>query len=127
LPIYCPVSTYLYDSTILIKGIRSVDDRLELPGLHQLPEIRDLVQTDNQRTLVAWEDGMGFEDATLLDTSGSRIAPVGEMIHGGGGFFERRGHIEQLSGQSIPDRCVPDGEDSDGFAIIYEVTAGPFE
>jgi hypothetical protein len=43
LPIYCPVSTYLYDSTILIKGIRSVDDRLELPGLHQLPEIRDLV------------------------------------------------------------------------------------
>jgi hypothetical protein len=85
------------------------------------------VQTGNQRTLVAWEDGMGFEDATLLDTSGSPIAQVGEMIHGGGGYFEERGHIEQLSGQSIPDRCVPDGEDSDRFAIIYEVTAGPFE
>ena len=41
---------------------------------------------------------MGFEDATLLDTSGSPISRVGETIHGGGGYFGERGHIEELSG-----------------------------
>ena len=40
---------------------------------------------------------MGFEDATLLDTSGSPISHVGETIHGGGGYFGERGHIEELS------------------------------
>ena len=84
------------------------------------------VEAGGQRTLVIWEDGMGFEDATLLDTSGSPISHVGETIHGGGGYFGERGHIEELSGGSIPDRCVPDVRNGDSFAIIYDVEAGPF-
>jgi hypothetical protein len=44
-----------------------------------------------------------------------------------GGYFGSRPHIEGLSGESIPERCVPDGENDDRFAIIYEVEAGPFE
>jgi hypothetical protein len=58
------------------------------------------VETGNQRTLVAWEDGMGFEDATLLDTSGSPMAQVGEMIHGGGGYFGRASR--ESAGRSSP-------------------------
>jgi hypothetical protein len=80
--------------------------------------------------LVAWEDGMGFEDGLLLATSGSPIARVGEVIHGGGGYYGGdlgRSHIEELSGQSIPERCIPDGTAGDQFAIIYEVEPGPFE
>jgi hypothetical protein len=85
------------------------------------------VERHGQRTLVAWEDGMGFEDGTLLDTSGSRVARVGQIIHGGGGYYgNNQGHIEELSGASIPERCVP-GPGGDRFAIIYEVKAGPFE
>jgi hypothetical protein len=84
------------------------------------------VEAHSQRTLVAWEDGMGFEDGYLLDVSGAPITRVGEAIHGGGGYSGRR-QIEQLSEDSIPERCVPDGEDGDRFAVIYEVQAGPFE
>jgi hypothetical protein len=84
------------------------------------------VEANDRRTLVAWEDGMDFEDETLLDVSGSPIAKVGEVIHGGGGYFGDRGHIEYLSGESVPERCVPGGEDGDRFAIIYEVEVGPF-
>lgn len=85
------------------------------------------VEAHDQRTLVAWEDGMGYEDGTLLDVSGSPIARVGEVIHGGGGYYGRnRHHIEQLSGETIPERCVPD-RGLERFAIIYEVEAGPIE
>lgn len=86
------------------------------------------VQRNGQRTLVAWEDGMGFQDGTLLDTSGSPIARVGQIVHGGGGFYgNNQGHIEELSEDSIPERCVPGAGNGDRFAIIYEVKAGPFE
>jgi hypothetical protein len=85
------------------------------------------VEANGQRTLVVWEDGMGFENGALLDASGYPIARVGGMIHGGGGYYGSRRHIEQLSEESIPERCVPDGENGDRFAIIYEVQAGPFE
>jgi hypothetical protein len=79
------------------------------------------VETGNQRTLVAWEDGIGFDDGTLLDASGSPIAQVGEVIHGRGGYFGSRGHIEALSGESIPERCVPDGENRDPCARSRQV------
>jgi hypothetical protein len=45
---------------------------------------RCLVETNDQRTLVVWEDGMGFENGALLDASGYPIAMIGEVIHGGG-------------------------------------------
>lgn len=88
------------------------------------------VEANEQRTLVAWEDGMGFEDGSLLATSGSPIARVGEVIHGGGGYYGGdlgRSHIEELSGQSIPEICIPNGSAGDQFAIIYEVEPGPLE
>jgi hypothetical protein len=82
------------------------------------------VEANDLRTLVVWEDGMGFEDGTLLDASGSPIAQVGQVVHGGGGYYGSQRHIEDLSGETIPERCVP-GESGDRFAIIYEVEAGP--
>jgi hypothetical protein len=85
------------------------------------------VERHDQRALVAWEDGMGYEDGTLLDVSGSPLARVGEVIHGGGGYYgHNRHHIEQLSGETIPERCFPDSG-RERLAIIYEVEAGSFE
>ena len=85
------------------------------------------VQRNGQRTLVAWEDGMGFEDGTLLGTSGFPTARVGRIIHGGGGYYGNdQGHIEELSRESIPARCVP-RPGGERFAIIYDVKAGLFE
>jgi hypothetical protein len=85
------------------------------------------VELGERRTLVAWEAGMGYEDGALLDRQGDSIARVGELIHGGGGYYGgNQTHIENLSGESIPDRCVPEGS-GERFAIIYEVEAGPFE
>jgi hypothetical protein len=83
------------------------------------------VETNGQRTLVVWEGGLGFEDQALLDSGGDPIARVGEMIHGGGGYFEVRRHIENLAGERIPARCITAGHG--GFALIYDVEAGPFE
>jgi hypothetical protein len=80
------------------------------------------VEGNDRRTLGAWEDGMGFEDGTLLATSGSPTARVGEVIHGGGGYYDGvlgRSHVEELSGESIPERCIPEGPNGDRFAIIY--------
>jgi len=85
------------------------------------------VEANDQRTLVVWEDGMGFENGALLDASGSPIAQVGELIHGGGGYYDSRSHVEDLSGESIPERCIPDRANGDRFAIIYEVGAGPLQ
>ena len=84
------------------------------------------LETDGQRALVIWEGGLGFENGALLDSSGNPIASVGETIHGGGGYFRDRRHIENLAGEPIPERCVPTGN-GDGFALIYEVEAGSFE
>ena len=84
------------------------------------------LETNGQRALVIWEEGLGFEDDALLDSAGDPIASVGETIHGGGGYFGDRRHIESLAGEPIPERCLPAG-DGDGFALIYEVEAGPFE
>jgi hypothetical protein len=85
------------------------------------------VEANDQRTLVVWEDGMGFENGALLDASGLPIAQVGEVIHDGGGYYDSRSHIENLSGESIPERCIPDRASGDRFAIIYEVGAGPLD
>ena len=71
------------------------------------------VEANGQRTLVVWEDGMGFENGALLDASGAPIAQVGEAIHGGGGYYGSRSHIENLSGESIPERCIPEGANGD--------------
>lgn len=84
------------------------------------------VEANGQRTLVVWEGGLGFEDGALLDSDGDPIARVGETIHGGGGYFGDRRHIEDLAREPIPGRCVPQG-DGDRFALTYEVEAGPFE
>jgi len=84
------------------------------------------VEANARRTLVVWEAGLGFEDDALLDSAGDRIASVGETIHGGGGYYGDRGHIENLAGEPIPERCVPVG-DGDRFALIYDVEARPFE
>jgi hypothetical protein len=84
------------------------------------------LEANRQRALVIWEGGLGFEDNALLDSAGDPIANVGETIHGGGGYFGDRRHIENLAGEPIPERCVPTG-DGDGFALIYDVHAGRFE
>ncbi|HJU57322.1 MAG TPA: hypothetical protein VJ774_01130 [Actinomycetota bacterium] len=83
------------------------------------------VDADGLRTLVVWEAGLGFENGTIVDSTGHPIAMVGETIHGGGGYFGDRRHIENLAGEAIPERCVPAGN-GDRFALIYEVEAGPF-
>ena len=74
------------------------------------------------RTLVVWEEGMGYEGGALLDEGGAPIARLGEMIHGGGGYFSDRTHIERLAEETIPNRCVLDGPER--FALIYDVTSG---
>ena len=85
------------------------------------------VEANDQRTLVVWEDGMGFEDGTLLDGAGAPIGRVGQVIHDGGGYYGRnRHHIEQVSGETIPERCIPTGR-GEWYAIIYEVEAGPLD
>ena len=48
------------------------------------------------------------ERGAATDASGSPIAQVGEAIHGGGGYGSRS-HIENVSGESIPERCIPEG------------------
>jgi hypothetical protein len=78
------------------------------------------LEGDGRRTLVIWEGGLGFEDNALLDSDSDPIASVGETIHGGGGVFGDRHHMETLAGEPIPERCLPDG----GFALIYDVEAG---
>ncbi|HET9249097.1 MAG TPA: hypothetical protein VFP13_04050 [Actinomycetota bacterium] len=88
---------------------------------------RCLYLDNGTRSLVVWEAGMGFEDGALLDGSGSPIARLGETIHGGGGYYGDLGHIERLSGDPIPERCIPEARNGDEFAIIYGVEAGPFE
>jgi hypothetical protein len=88
------------------------------------------VEANGQRTLVAWQAGLGFEDDALLDSAGDPIARVGETIHGGGGYYGDRSHIEDLAGEPIPERCIPmevGVGDGDRFALIYEVEAGPFD
>ncbi len=74
------------------------------------------------RTLVVWEEGMGYEGGALLDEGGAPIARLGEMIHGGGGYYSDRTHIERLTEETIPNRCVLDGPER--FALIYDVTSG---
>jgi hypothetical protein len=84
------------------------------------------VEASGDRALVVWEDGMGFESEALLDAAGDPVAHVGEVIHGGGGYFGDREHIESLAVEEVPERCIPAGSD-DGFALIYDVEADPFE
>ena len=84
--------------------------------------------SDGLLTLPVWEEGLGFVDGTLLRSDGEPIAEVGEIVHGGGGYYggaEGRAHVEDLADQQIPDRCVLD-ECPDRFALIYDVVAGPF-
>jgi hypothetical protein len=75
------------------------------------------VEANGQRTLPIWEAGLGFVDATLLGSDGEAIADVGDVIHGGGGYYADRAHIEDLADERIPERCIPEG--ADRFAVIY--------
>ena len=84
------------------------------------------VEANGQRTLVLWEAGLGFEEGALLDPAGQPIARLGELIHGGGGYHGGRAHFEDLAGEAVPERCIPEGN-GDRFAISYGVEAGPFE
>jgi hypothetical protein len=84
------------------------------------------VEANGQRTLVLWEAGVGFQEGSLLDPAGEPIAHVGDVIHGGGGYYGDRAHFEELADEVIPERCLPDG-DGDRFAISYTVAAGPFD
>ncbi|MBA3737321.1 MAG: hypothetical protein H0W97_02005 [Actinobacteria bacterium] len=83
------------------------------------------IEPHGQRTLVLWEIGLGFEEGALLDPAGAPIAEVGELIHGGGGYYDDRDHFERLAEEQIPDRCIPEGAES--FAMSYGVEAGLFE
>jgi hypothetical protein len=84
------------------------------------------LKANGGRTLILWEEGLGFEDDALLNAGGDPIASVGETIHGGGGYFGDLRHFEDLAGEPVPERCVPAG-DGDRFALIYDVETGPFE
>jgi hypothetical protein len=86
------------------------------------------ISANGQRTLPVWEEGLGFADGTLLGSDGEPRAEVGDVVHGGGGWYggaDGRAHVEDLAGKRIPDRCVMD-EGPDRFAVIYDVEAGPF-
>ena len=86
------------------------------------------ISANGQRTLPVWEEGLGFADGAVLGSDGEPIAEVGEVVHGGGGWYggtDGRAHIEVLAGERIPDRCVID-EGPDRFAVIYDFEAGPF-
>ncbi|MGH2680524.1 MAG: hypothetical protein ACRDG8_08600 [Actinomycetota bacterium] len=85
-----------------------------------------IVEANGVRTLVLWEVGWGFEEGALLDPAGEPVARVGELIHGGGGYYSSRAHFEELAGEQVPERCLPE-PNGDAFAITYEVEAGPFE
>lgn len=82
-----------------------------------------MLEAHGVRTFVVWEEGAGFRDWSVLDRRGEPIAQVGEQIHGGGGYFSDRAHVESLAGRPIPERCVPDS--GEPFALIYDVAAGP--
>jgi hypothetical protein len=47
------------------------------------------------------------------------------VLHGGGGSTGDRSHIEDLVGEPIPERCIPEGG-GDRFAIAFDVEGGPF-
>jgi hypothetical protein len=84
------------------------------------------ISANGQRTLPAWEEGLGFANGTLLGRDGEPVAEVGAVVHGGGGWYggaNGRAHVEDLAGERIPDRCIID-EGPDRFAVIYEVAAG---
>jgi hypothetical protein len=86
------------------------------------------ISANGQRTLPVWEEGLGFADGTLLESDGDPFAQVGEVVHGGGGWYggaAGREHLEDLAGERIPNRCVID-HGPDRFAVIYDVEAGPF-
>jgi hypothetical protein len=86
------------------------------------------ISANGRRTLPVWEEGLGFADGTLLESDGEPIAQVGEVVHGGGGWYGGAGgraHLEELAGERIPDRCVID-QGPDRFAVIDDVEAGPF-
>jgi hypothetical protein len=86
------------------------------------------IEADGRRTLLVWQRGLGFADGTLLGSDGGPIAEVGDVVHGGGGWYggaEGRAHLEDLAGELIPERCIID-EGPDRFAVIYEVAAAPF-
>jgi hypothetical protein len=69
--------------------------------------------------LALWEDGYGFEEGSLIDSSGEPVAGVGATIHGGGGYGSDRAWAEGLVGEPIPDRCSPEGVEP--LVLIYDV------
>jgi hypothetical protein len=83
-----------------------------------------LLRSSQAEALVLWEDGYGFEDGSLIASSGEPVAEVGETIHGGGGYGSDRAWAEGVVGEAIPDRCIPEGVET--FVLIYDVEPGPF-
>lgn len=83
-----------------------------------------LLRSGEVEALALWEDGYGFEDGSVIASSGQPVAEVGQMIHGGGGYGSDRVWAEGIVGEAIPDRCIPEGVER--FALIYNVEPGPF-
>lgn len=57
------------------------------------------IEANGRLTLPVWEEGLGFSYSTLLKSNGEPLAKVGEVVHGGGGWYGGaigRAHIEDL-------------------------------
>jgi hypothetical protein len=81
------------------------------------------LRSGGTEALALWEDGYGFEEGSLIDSSGEPVAGIGATIHGGGGYGSDRAWAEGLVGEPIPDRCIPEGVEA--FVLIYDVEPGP--
>jgi hypothetical protein len=81
-----------------------------------------LGQGYGMETLPLWEEGFSFRQGTLVDGSGRAVAGIGEMVHGGGGYFGRLS-AEDLTGQRIPPACQTGRPD--GYVLIWGVRSGP--
>ena len=81
------------------------------------------LRSDGHEALALWEEGYAYADGALLDSSGWRIARVGQSLHGGGGYGSDWEHAEEIIGTSIPLRCRPAG--SEPWVLVYEAQPGP--
>jgi hypothetical protein len=45
------------------------------------------IEANGQLTLPVWGDELGYADGALLGSDGEPIAEVGEVVHGGGGWY----------------------------------------
>lgn len=75
--------------------------------------------------LILWERGLSYADGAVTDAGGAVVARVDEAFHGAGGWYARsaRTSVEDLVGEPVPDRCVPEHAD-DAFVLVYDVAPG---